>query len=95
MEGDGVPTEARLTQGLTHSSIVRMHAYKLLVNSRRDSLDNQARPGHVPPKGDELWLILDFCDKGSVQVLCRPISCIRGATTVTDTSSACVVPFYD
>ena len=72
MESDGVPTEARLTQGLTHPSIVRMLAYKLLRNGRRDSLDEQQLPGRAPTKSDELWLILEFCDRGSVQVLRRP-----------------------
>ncbi len=69
MESDGVPTEARLTQGLTHPSIVHMHAYKLLRNSRRDSLDDQQLSARAAPKSDELWLILEFCDRGSVQVL--------------------------
>ena len=69
MDSDGVPTEARLTQGLTHPSIVRMLAYKLLRNSRRDSLDGQQVPAHVTCKSDELWLIQEFCDRGSVQVL--------------------------
>ncbi len=72
MESDGVPTEARLTQGLTHPSIVRMHAHKLLRNNRRDSLDDQQLSGRAPPKSDELWLILEFCDRGSVQVPRRP-----------------------
>ncbi|CAL5218358.1 g20 [Coccomyxa viridis] len=67
MESDGVPTEARLTQGLTHPSIVHMHAYKLLRNSRRDSLDDQQLSARAAPKSDELWLILEFCDRGSVQ----------------------------
>ena len=95
VESDGVPTEARLTQGLTHPSIVQMHSYKLLQNSRRDSLDGRRRPGTAPPKGDELWLILDFCDKGSVQVQCRLSLCaVERTGSVTDTVSCCMVPCH-
>ena len=67
LEKDGIPTEAALTQALTHPSIVRMHAH-MLVRNRRQSLDQHCN-GHTPLKGDELWLILEYCNKGSVQVL--------------------------
>lgn len=83
MDSDGAPTEAQLTQGLTHFSIVRMHAYKLLRNSRRDSLDGQRVPPHITCKSDELWLILEFCDRGSVQVLRSPTSTSVEAATAT------------
>ena len=67
LEKDGIPTEAALTQELTHPSIVRLHAH-MLVRDRRQSLDQPSK-GHIPLKSDELWLILEYCDKGSVQVL--------------------------
>ena len=70
LEEDGIPTEAALTQALTHPSIVRMHAH-MLVRDRRQSLDQPCN-GHTPLKSDELWLILEYCDKGSVQVLPTP-----------------------
>ena len=67
LEKDGIPTEAALTQTLSHPSIVRMHAH-MLVRDRRQSPDQPCN-GHAPLKSDELWLILEYCDKGSVQVL--------------------------
>ena len=66
LEKDGIPTEAALTQALTHPSVVRMHAH-MLVRDRRQSLDQHCN-GHTPLKSDELWLILEYCNKGSVQV---------------------------
>jgi len=68
MDKNGFPTEAKLTQGLTHPSIVGMHAYKLLRDTRRASIEDQEFRGRAPCKTDELWLILDLCDKGSMQV---------------------------
>jgi hypothetical protein len=66
-EADGTPTEAKLTQGLAHPSIVCMHAYKLVEGVRRESLEGQVK-GAASLKHDELWLILEFCDSGSIQV---------------------------
>ena len=67
LEQDGIPTEAKLIQTLSHPSIVRLHAH-MLVRDRRQPL-NESCNGHIPLKSDELWLILEYCDKGSVQVL--------------------------
>jgi hypothetical protein len=76
-EADGTPTEAKLTQGLTHPSIVGMHAYKLVEGVRRQSLEGQFKQA-ASLKHDELWLILEFCDSGSVQVCRQSVGCQAG-----------------
>lgn len=65
LEKNGIPTEAKLVQALSHPSIVRLHAHMLVRDRRLDETCN----GHIPLKSDELWLILEYCNKGSVQVL--------------------------
>ena len=76
-EADGTPTEAKLTQGLTHPSVVGMHAYKLVEGVRRQSLEGQFKHA-ASLKNDELWLILEFCDSGSVQVCWQSMDCQAG-----------------
>lgn len=67
-EDDGVPTEAKLTQGLSHPCIVRLHAHKLVKDTRQPCMDGYPARAGGPVSTDELWLILEYCDKGSVQV---------------------------
>lgn len=64
---DGKPMEAALTEGLTHPAICRLYASNLRSHSRTsaDAWGREHGPGRAP---DEFWLLLEYCDKGSVQV---------------------------
>ena len=64
MDDDGIPMEAKVTEGLSHPSIVRMHAFKLI----HDMLLEEHASRQIHAKAKELWIILDFCDKGTIQV---------------------------
>lgn len=64
---DGKPMEAALTEGLTHPAICRLYAHALRSHSRVSS-DEWQRENRGIPHPDELWLLLEYCDKGCVQV---------------------------
>ncbi|KAK9916182.1 hypothetical protein WJX75_009766 [Coccomyxa subellipsoidea] len=63
---DGKPMEAALTEGLTHPAICRLYAHALRSHSRTSS-DAWARENNGGREPDEIWLLLEYCDKGSVQ----------------------------
>lgn len=63
---NGKPMEAALTEGLTHPAICRLYAHALRSHSRTSS-DAWARKNNGGRVPDEIWLLLEYCDKGSVQ----------------------------
>ncbi|BDA44489.1 probable mitogen-activated protein kinase kinase kinase 11 at C-terminar half [Coccomyxa sp. Obi] len=63
---EGMPMEAALTEGLTHTSICRLYAHALRSHSRTSS-DEWQRDNKGGADSDELWLLMEYCDKGSVQ----------------------------
>ena len=61
---DGTPSEAAIMSTLDHSQIVRQIRHKLAGASKgRPSYSEQSRQPEV-----RLWMVLEFCDKGSLEV---------------------------
>ena len=71
---DGTPTEAAIMSALDHQHIVRQVTHALAGAARgRPSYSEQLRAAEL-----RLWMVLEFCDKGSLEVcvferLCLPL----------------------
>ena len=73
---DGLPVEAHITAGLNHRNVVRTiaHAWRPLVSHMSASMSvwDSAGSNAVGPftacNEGETWLLLELCDKGTLQV---------------------------
>jgi len=77
---DGLPVEAHITAGLNHRNVVRTiaHAWRPLVSHMSASMSvwDSAGSNAVGPftscNEGETWLLLELCDKGTLQVITLP-----------------------
>ena len=73
---DGLPVEAHITAGLNHRNVVRTiaHAWRPLVSHMSasmlvwDSAGSSAAGPLTSCNEGETWLLLELCDKGTLQV---------------------------
>lgn len=71
---DGLPVEAHITAGLSHSNVVRTiaHAWRPLTSHVSSSLsvwDSAGSAlGPATCSDGETWLLLELCDRGTLQV---------------------------
>ena len=72
---DGLPVEAHITAGLNHRNVVRTiaHAWRPLVSHMSASMSvwdsaGSNSPGPFACNEGETWLLLELCDKGTLQV---------------------------
>ena len=80
---DGLPVEAHITAGLNHRNVVRTiaHAWRPLVShvnasmSVWDSAGSNAVSPFASCNEGETWLLLELCDRGTLQVI--PLSALR------------------
>lgn len=77
---DGLPVEAHITAGLNHQNVVRTiaHAWRPLVSHMSASMSvwdsaGSNSPGPFACKEGETWLLLELCDKGTLQVCSCPL----------------------
>ncbi|KAK9843472.1 hypothetical protein WJX81_004368 [Elliptochloris bilobata] len=68
----GVPLEVSLTAGLSHPNLLAVRAHTIRLAGR----DSGARGGDVQmtkeaPEEGELWLLLDYCNRGCLADACR------------------------
>ena len=77
---DGAPTEAAIMSALDHPHIVRQTAYALAGASKgRPSYSEQT---HLPEV--RLWMVLEFCDKGNLEVCLSSIGGCHLSSYSTD-----------
>ena len=77
---DGLPVEAHITAGLNHRNVVRTiaHAWRPLVShvnasmSVWDSAGSNAVGPFASCNEGETWLLLELCDRGTLQVIPLP-----------------------
>lgn len=83
---DGLPVEAHITAGLNHRNVVRTiaHAWRPLVShvsasmSVWDSAGSNAVGPFTACNEGETWLLLELCDKGTLQVIpCSQLDALR------------------
>jgi hypothetical protein len=81
---DGLPVEAHITAGLNHVNVVHTiaHAWRPLsahVNAGLcvwDSAGSTLSPSGCASGEGETWLLLELCDRGTLQVLRHtPLAC--------------------
>ena len=73
---DGLPVEAHITAGLNHVNVVRTiaHAWRPLSAhvtagmSVWDSAGSALGPSGSAASEGETWLLLELCDRGTLQV---------------------------
>ena len=82
---EGRPLEAALMMGLDHPNIVRLVKHKYISRRRSDG------SGGEP---DVLWLVLEFCNRGHLEVKfpSKPccVCCCKGRPGLRAAQSVCV-----
>ena len=70
--------EAAITAGLAHPHIVRCHAHATLPGHLSEPYAGHPHSSEVPlpaqedARSEEVWLLLEYCDRGTLLVRCGP-----------------------